>query len=208
MHTSTYVGVRVLFPIPLLLALLFLFGMPAPGSAQSSIDFSEGMGPLIGFTVKPPQQVLGAGVVWLPPAARGWGILADVRFATDRPGSNEIRSNWTRSDAFGAGHEFIREQVSWNSSSVALVRGFSRELALFAGAGFSRSSSYSQFLFDTEEGAALEIETYFIEEPSRSEDRMNLVGGAIYRMGSRIAVQFGIQTEPFGFVVGGYVLPF
>jgi hypothetical protein len=208
MRKLSYVSRLCRIAGPLVLAPWLVLGSPAPGAAQPSIDFSQGSGPLFGFTVKPPQQVLGLGATWSPPALRGWGVLADVRFATDRPDSNEIRRDWTRSDALGAGHEFVRSQISWNSSSVALVRGITREMAVFAGAGLSRSSAYSQFLFDTEEGEVLEIEIYFIEEPERAEDRVNWVGGALYRMGSRLAVQVGIQSEPFGFVVGGYFLPF
>lgn len=151
----------------------------------------------IGYSTKPPQQLLGGGVAALLTSSRRWGFVADGRISTDRPQSRFIR------DAVEAGTWFSgSERDVWANVNAALLRAVSSDLSLYLGAGASwqvtRYRQYERWV----EGQPVDM--YWVESGSSQEVKGNLVVGGLFRVGSRLATQFGWQTAPEGFTVGGY----
>lgn len=182
---------------------------PRPLAAQASIDFSSGSSLMLGYTVKPPEQMFGAGAVFFPGGAlEGWGLLVDGRFASNRPPSEELEPGRTPEEAFADGDLFVNNRSSWNGFHVALVRGVGSELALYAGGGQATETVYSQYTYERVVGDVVEFGRYWLDLEAEGRTEPSFIVGAIYRMGSRVALQMGLQTAPRGFAVGGYLLVF
>lgn len=184
-------------------AMCLLPGDRLAGQAQEGriVDFTRSNW-FLGYVVKPPEQLLGFGGAMMPSGLRRWGLYADGRVSTDAPSSDETR-DLTADDARTLG-EFFRDQDEWTTVSAAVVRGMTPELALYLGGGASWRTVYSAF----NEGTRLQPDIFWIEDEDRSQVEPNLVGGAFLRIANRIALQFGGQSAPGGFVVGGQFLVF
>jgi hypothetical protein len=182
---------------------------PRPLSAQGSIDFSTGSSLMVGYTVKPPEQMFGGGVIFFPGGTlERWGVLVDGRIASNRPPSGELEAGRTPDDAFADGDQFVNNRSSWNGFHGALVRAVGPELAVYAGGGVASEAIYSQYTFERVQGDQIEFGRYWLEREDEGRTEPSFIVGAIYRMGSRIALQMGLQTAPRGFAVGGYILVF
>lgn len=201
---------RTLSAVALLATFMVLAVIsPRPLSAQVSIDFSSGSALLLGYTVKPPEQMFGAGAIFFPGGALdGWGILVDGRYASNRPSSEELEPDRTPDEAFQEGDLFVNNRSSWNGFHLGLVRAVGPELALYAGGGLASETLYSQYTFERVQGELVEFGRYWLEREDDGRTEASFIVGAIYRMGSRLALQMGIQTAPRGFAVGGYLLVF
>jgi hypothetical protein len=201
---------RVPYVFTILTTVLFLTTpAPRPLLAQASIDFSSGSSLMLGYTVKPPEQMFGAGAIFFPGGVLdGWGVLADGRFASNRPPSEELEPNRTPEQAFQEGDIFVNNRSSWNGFHLALVRAVGPELAIYAGGGLASETVYSQYTFERVQGEIIEFGRYWLEREDDGRTEPSFIVGAIYRMGSRLALQMGVQTAPRGFAVGGYLLVF
>lgn len=196
--------------LALLASMAFLMSpSPPPLEAQVSEDFQTGSSLMLGYTAKPPEQMYGAGAIWFPGGALdGWGILVDGRFASNRPPSDELEADRTPADALQDGDLLVNNQSSWNGFHGALVRALGPDLAVYAGGGVATETAYSQYIFERVENDTVLFGRYWLDVEDEGRTEPGFVVGAIYRMGSRISFQMGIQTAPRGFAVGGYLLLF
>jgi len=201
---------RTLAGFALLAMVTFLANAsPRPLAAQASIDFSSGSSLMVGYTAKPPEQMFGGGAIFLPGGAfDGWGVLVDARFASNRPPSEELEPGRTPEQAFQEGDLFVNNRSSWRGFHVALVRSIGPELALYAGGGRAEETVYSQYTYERVVGEIVEFGRYWLDLEDQGRTEPSFVVGALYRMGSRVGLQMGLQTAPRGFAVGGYLLVF
>lgn len=183
------------------MGLLLVLSGAAPLAAQADVDFSRGSNWTVGYVVAAPSQLLGGGAILGVPALRGWGLYVDAKFPHDDPARDILRAG-TPADAEGDGHERLNARSAWMSVNLAAVRGMTRELALYLGAGYSHRIQYVQYV-DPQGGAA---GRYWVEDFDQPENHVNVIGGAFFRMGRRIIFQAGAQAAPAGFTAGGHIL--
>jgi hypothetical protein len=186
---------------------LFLLGGAAAAEGQRSLDFDLGSSRLLGFSANPPQQLMGAGAVVISPALRGWGLYVDGKFTYDSPRSREFISGRTPADADADGHVPGRDESAWTTLNVGVVRPLSSELALYVTGGVAWRTVYSHYFDDVDQELGREG-FYWVEDDDLSETLATVSAGALFRMGRRLAVQFGGQTAPAGVNVGIFFLLF
>ncbi len=181
----------------ILTVALFLISKVQPTEAQESMGLMDGPQWLIGYTAKPTQQLLGAGVAAVLSPSGRWGFLADGRISTDRP-----ESRFRRSDVEAGSQPSGSEREAWANVNAAVLRTITPELGLYFGGGVSwRTAKYRQYEVWEEE---FPVDMYWVETGDATQADGNLVAGGLFRMGSRLVLQFGWQTAPSGFTVGGY----
>jgi hypothetical protein len=182
----------------LVLSAMMLLGWSAgSGEAQEGVGLQEGPQWLVGFTAKPPQQLLGGGIAAILSPSGRWGFLADGRVSTDGPQSRFLRPG-VEAGTWPSG----ARKETWANVNTALLRTMTPELALYLGGGLSwRIASFAQYERWEENQP---VDMYWVETEGTGELQGNLVVGGLFRMASRIVLQFGWQTAPGGFTVGGY----
>jgi len=180
-----------------LTALLLLGWWTEPAEAQEGIGLREGPQWLVGYSAKPPQQLLGGGFAAILSPSGRWGFLTDGRISTDGPQSRFIRPG-VEAGTWPSG----AKKETWANVNAAVLRTMTPELGLYLGGGLSwRTGTYAQYERWEENQP---VDMYWVETGGTSELQGNLVVGGLFRMTSRIALQFGWQTAPGGFTVGGY----
>jgi hypothetical protein len=182
----------------LVLTTLMLLGWwGEPAGAQQVEGLQQRPVWLVGYSAKPPQQLLGGGLAAILSPSGRWGFLTDGRISTDGPESRFLRSS-VEAGTLPSG--FRKE--TWANVNAAVLRAMTQELGLYAGGGLSwRTAAYAQYE-RWEEG--LPVDMYWVENEGAGEVEANLVVGGLLRMASRVFVQFGWQTAPSGFTVGGF----
>lgn len=197
-------GAQALLPaVALVLAAGMSVALTTPLSGQANVDFEGGSSWLVGYVANAPHQLLGGATVLVLPAFRGWGIYLDAKLSTNSPGDDPFLLSFSPSDAEAQGDQVFRSRSAWNSVNLAAVRPLSRELALYLGGGASRESAFTQY-FDLS-GERGQFGHYWVED-GVSQVRANLIGGALFRIGSRLVIQFGAERAPAGFTAGGHWL--
>ncbi len=175
-----------------------------PAQAQSALNFSDGAHWMAGYVVKPPQQMLGFGAGAVLPQLGQWGFYVDGRISTDGPSSSSIRDDWTRDDAFAAGHQRAWDHEGWTLFSLAVMRGLTPELAVYGGGSVVWRTVHTRFRYEELVGDRTQEVNYWVEHEAEERVDTGLVAGAFLRMAPWLAVQFGGQTAPRGFVVGAH----
>ena len=138
----------------------------------------------------------------------GAGVYADVKFTTSSPGSDPYYlSDITVLQAEATfGDRFLWEQSDWLSINFALVYALSRELAVYGGAGYTRERRYRQYFDDSESRGQLGF--YWVSDSAASGNRVNVLGGAFFRLGQAVMLQTGVEAQPTGATVGVMFFPF
>lgn len=156
---------------------------------------------MIGYVANAPQQLVGAGAAWLPPFLRGWGLYADYKTDLETP---EEESNFiadlTGEEALAGPDEGRVNDYSYESINVALVRAFRDDLILYLGAGVTDESVYTEFFDPSRERG--EFGHYWVKYQDLGGRRATALGGMFFRLGSRLAAQFGVEGLPAGATVG------
>jgi hypothetical protein len=157
----------------------------------------------VGYVVSAPHQYLGFSAQALSLSFGGVGVYIDAKFdrssPTREPDFDETLSAEEAENRFG--DLLFFEESSWRSFNAALIRPLIPELLLYLGAGHSRQIHYRQYL-DESGGRGLDG-YYWVEDPRGSGTRLNLLGGAFFRISPTILVQFGVESKPRGMTVGG-----
>lgn len=181
----------------ILTVALFLVSKVQPTEAQESMGLTDGPQWLIGYTAKPTEQLLGAGVAAVLSSSGRWGFLADGRVSTDKPESRFIRPG-VEAGTWPSGSR----KETWTNVNAAVLRAMTPDLGLYLGGGLSwRTGTYAQYERWIDNQL---VDMYWVETGGSGELQGNLVVGGLFRMISRIVLQFGWQTAPGGFTVGGY----
>src|SRR5690606_14195508 len=103
--------------------------------------------------------------------------------------------------------DFLMEQESeWKTLNAGVVRVMTPALALYVGGGVSKEDAMRRY-FDSNNVRGVSG-TYWIDDPGGSGTRVNVMGGAWFRILPSFLVQFGAEAAPRGATVGvSYVLP-
>jgi hypothetical protein len=190
----TCVWIRSLIAGPLL-------ALAAPAGAQEAVlepHFGAGV------VVLAPHQTIGVSAQALSPRMGGIGIYVDAKFDRSPPPSREPEFNraiTAEVAEYQYGDRLVTEEDSWRSVNVALIRPVVPELLLlYLGAGYS-SQEHSRQYYDPSGERGLQG-MYWVQDPDRSGSRLNLLGGAFFRVNQRLLVQFGVETRPRGMTAG------
>lgn len=184
----------------LLAGSLLALALPGRAAAQEQPVLESHFG--AGFVVLAPHQYIGFSAQALTLRLGGIGIYVDAKFDRTPPSEDaEFDPSMTAEEAEDRfGDELFLEEDSWQSINVALLRPVIPELLLYLGAGYSSQEHYRQY-FDPSEERGLEG-FYWVEDPRGSGNRLNLLGGAFFRISQSLLVQFGVETKPRGVTVG------
>ncbi len=162
----------------------------------------------VGYVVSIPHVYVGVSALGLTPRLFGGaGAYADVKLTTSSPGNDPYyRSDISVDQAeLTYGDMLFEEKSDWLSLNFALVFALSREFGIYGGAGYSRERHYRQY-FDDQKNRGLEG-FYWVSDSDASGNRVNLLGGALFRLGRVVVLQMGVAAQPRGATVGITLAP-
>lgn len=187
--------------LTVILALAAVAGRSTESAAQGLDPVFPAPQLLIGYVANAPQQLVGAGAAWLPPFLGGWGLYADYKMDLD---TREEESNFiagiTGEEALAGPDDPRVNDHSYESINVAIVRAFRDDLIFYLGGGVTRETVYTEF-FDPS-GDRGEFGHYWVTYEDLGGLRPTALGGMFFRLGSRLAAQFGFEGLPKGITVG------
>ena len=161
----------------------------------------------VGYVVNIPNTFVGFTALGLTPKLFGGaGVYADVKFTTSSPGSDPYYLSDITVQEADATDLLFQEQSDWLSINFALVYALGRELVVYGGAGYTRERHYKEYFDDSETRGQLGF--YWISDSAASGNRVNLLGGAFFRLGKAIMLQTGVEAQPKGVTVRVMFLPF
>jgi hypothetical protein len=196
-------GSRSIPATPVITLLAALFATGAEGQ-QAALRSHVGAG----FVINGPHQFTGFSAQALTLALGGLGVYVDTKFDRSSPaGDREFDPALTAEQAEDRfGDPLYSEESSWRSFNVAVLRPVLPELILYGGVGASRQKHYRSYYDESFERGLRGF--YTVEDPRETGNRVNLLGGAFFRISPTILVQFGVETMPRGITVGGvYTFP-
>ena len=158
----------------------------------------------VGYVASIPITPLGFSALGVTPKILGGtGLYVDFKLTTSSPSSNaNYDPNLTIQDAeFVYGDRLFDDKSDWKSFNLALVYAVSGEFLLYGGAGYSKEERYREY-WDDEANRGDDQGFYWISDPEGSGDRVNVLGGAIFRLARMVMFQIGGQTEPRSANVG------
>jgi hypothetical protein len=178
--------------------------LASPLRAQASVDFAAGSGWMAGYVANAPHQLAGIGTWIMPRGVRGWGLYLDAKLAVESPARQTFLRGVTPDEAEAMGDTYFKTSSAWTSVNIAAVRGLSRELAVYLGAGHSWQTVYLQYVDDT--GERGEFGQYWVEDETQSSTFPNVLGGVFFRLANRVVFQFGAESAPAGVTAGMHLL--
>jgi len=158
----------------------------------------------IGYVANAPDVMVGgaAYVVW--PAWGGIGVYVDAKFPGGTPaGSRDFEAGLTPADVEGqvAGAEFRREESSWQTFSVALIRPLKSSLMVYGGLGHYKRTEY--WLYEANPSVDLgRAGVFWVESPLDEESGISANVGLLMRLSPLVGTQFGLESNPRGFTAG------
>lgn len=157
----------------------------------------------LGYVGNVPDAIAGGAVMVLTPGIlQGTGLYADVKFSPSSPArAVEYQPTITVEQAETLyGDQLYLQESAWLSLNLAVVKVLNPEFAVFAGGGYSRENHYRQY-FDNTQTRGLEG-FYWVREPAASGNRVNALGGVMFRAGRYVVFHSGGQLAPAGVNVG------
>jgi hypothetical protein len=177
-------------------------------SAQEARTAMEGFRDLprlgIGYVVNAPNVFTGVALYGVSDIFGGLGLYVDAKFNLDKiEDESDFFPDLSVADVELAGGQDLRnDDFGWWSVNAALMRPISSELMLYAGAGYTHEDVYLRYNDPLD---VLQLNTqgwYWIRDDAASGGHINLLAGAFFRMGNRVALQFGLESQPAGATVG------
>ena len=197
-----------------LLPMLTTALLMAPGALRAQSDLPPGTGfegvPRIGigYVTNAPNIFAGASVYGLTGILGGLGLYVDTKISTSSPADEvDFVTEWTAAEIENDYEDqiFREDGFEWWSVNAAILRPISPELMLYVGAGYTDEKVYRRYN-DPSDELGEDVGTfgyYWVEDPDASGGKVNFLGGAFFRMTRHVALQFGLESEPGGFTVGG-----
>jgi hypothetical protein len=160
----------------------------------------------VGFVANVINSVPGVSALALTPEILGGaGVYADVKFSTSSPENDPYLLTGVTPDeaelTFGDLH--YDEKGVFLSVDLALVYAVLPELGIYAGAGYTREERYIEYQDDSQTRG--EFGFYWVADTAESGDRVNLLGGALFRFASRLLFQVGMESQPLGVTLGAVI---
>jgi len=191
---------RALIPL-LTLTSLSLANRPAMAQGQANLRNSSMLG--VGYVANIPNTFLGFSAIGLTPKLFGGaGLYADFKTSTrDLRSDPYYYADVTITQAeLEFGDMLFDETSDWLSFNVALVYAVTYDLALYGGAGYTRERHYRRYYDDL--GVRGDYGFYWISDQEASGDRVNVLGGVMFRLTRLVMFQFGGETAPTGATMG------
>jgi hypothetical protein len=157
----------------------------------------------IGYIANAPEAMVGGGGYVILPVRGGIGLFVDAKFDISNPSGERgydpaVTASRIRDEVGG---EFIKEEESWWSANVGLLRPVTPFLMVYGGGGFARMTLFELYEVDPESGVG-EGGVVWAEDPGAEETRVNFMAGIIMRLTARVSTHFGVETQPRGLTVG------
>ncbi len=157
----------------------------------------------VGYVASVPEMAAGVSLLGLTPRVLGGaGLYADVKFAPTSPGSDPYYDpTITVAQADNQfGDQLFSQSSTWMAVDLALLYAATRELGVYAGAGYSKERHYRQYFDDSQTRGLAGF--YWIADPAASGNRVNALGGFLLRAGRYVLFQMGVEAQPRGATVG------
>jgi hypothetical protein len=197
--------VRILRASIALLALgcLSLVGGPLAAQGAPSLRNSSRIG--VGYVANIPNTFLGFSALAMTyKLFGGAGLYVDFKTTTtDHRSDPDYLTGVTIEDAELTYADLLyTEESEWLSVDVALVYAVTPDLALYGGAGYARERHFRQYFDDSVPPERGEFGFYWIDDPEGSGNRVNVLGGALFRLTKYALFQIGGEMQPPGVTVG------
>lgn len=193
--------VRCLLALSMLLVTTSVLSAQRGGLMTDHLHNSTTLG--LGYVMSVPNAFVGFSALGISPSILGGaGLYADVKFTHDSPGREaEFRDNidWQDSE-FTYGDRLFEERSAWVMVDLALAYAVTRELVLYAGAGYARERHYRNY-FDDSLTRGIEG-FYWVLEEEESGERVNIIAGMLIRGAPHFLIQVGADGRPRGAGVG------
>ena len=164
----------------------------------------------IGYVANAPDAILGASAyVLVPefgPISGGIGLYVDAKFdlkdPSDERGFNpDVTTGDILNDPDRETADFVKDESTWWSVNLAVVRPLTPFLMAYVGGGMARMRVYDLFNVALTDPVGVGG-VVWAENPDKEETRVNFMVGVLLRLSSRISTQFGFETQPQGLSVG------
>ncbi|MBE0591833.1 MAG: hypothetical protein IH616_05465 [Gemmatimonadales bacterium] len=196
--------------ILLALGCLSLTGRPLVAQGAVSLRNSSRVG--VGYVANIPNTFLGFSVLALTDKLFGGaGLYADFKTTTtDHRSDPDYLAGVTIAYAeLAYADQLYTEESEWLSVDVALVYAVTNDLAIYGGAGYTRERHFRQYYDDSVPPERGEFGFYWIDDPEASGNRVNVLGGVLFRLTKYVLFQLGGDMQPPGVSVGVVLtLPF
>lgn len=156
----------------------------------------------VGYAANAPSSLLGGSVWGTAPVLGGLGLYVDAKFDASSPGGDpDFVADLTAQEVDEQfGDRFVKDEDSWWSVNVALMRPLTRQLTVYVGGGMADRTAYRRYYdLDRELGT---LGAYWVENPVASQQKVNFMAGAIFTLTGHLNFQFGGETAPGGVTVG------
>lgn len=183
--------------LAVLALLLPAMSVDAQVQRTPGIGFGDGRLLGVGYTGVIPDAAAGAGVLFFPSQRRlglfgegktTWGTLRDEPSFVEDP------------VAFGPGISRLRKEDEWTVFNAGILLALNPDFALLMGGGLAQRTRFVEFVDVAEEFS------FLVEDPEKSGNRANAVVGFVLRVGSQVALRFGMESDPRMISLGGYFL--
>ena len=157
----------------------------------------------IGYVGNVPNAFLGfSAMMTTPRMLGGAGIYADVKMTTSTRSKDPFfMAAVTPSQALlQYGDELFQDESTYLTTDLALVLAITPEFALYGGAGYTHQSHYQYFYDDSEVRG--DFGWYWVKDPEQTGGKVNFLGGGLFRLGSRLLFQGGVESKPLGANIG------
>lgn len=175
--------------------------LAAPAAVSAQVVDAPRFG--IGYVANAPDQMAGGSAYAIFPVAGGLGLYVDAKFDVDSPSKDiafrpDLTGAEVRSSEEFTGARFLKQEFSYRSVNVALVRPINTGVSIYAGGGMAWGENYKLYeQIIGELGYAL-----WVVDPEFDETEVNLMGGLILRISSVLSTQIGYETQPNGVTAG------
>lgn len=187
---------------------ILLGGSPEPVDAQTRLERGTGLEHVprigVGYVANAPSIFTGLAAWGVFDVLGGLGLYVDTKYDFDTPAEeSDFVSDLTLAEVEAApGQTFHFDESGWWSANVALVRPVSPELMLYLGGGYAHEDRYLRYADPTEQVVEGQQGWYWVHDAEASGARLNVLGGAFFRLGQNLVLQFGFDTKPSGLSVG------
>lgn len=196
-------------------ALFVLAGLSLTGrtlAAQGTVNLRNSSRVGVGYVANIPNTFLGFSAIGMTTKLFGGaGLYADFKTTTtDHRSDPDYLPGVTIEDAeLGFADLLYTEESEWLSIDVALVYAVTNDLAIYGGGGYTRERHFRQYFDDSVPAERGEFGFYWIDDPEGSGNRVNVLGGVLFRLTKYALFQLGGEMQPPGVSVGVVLtLPF
>lgn len=191
-----------------LLMLTLTLALPFSASAQGNLGVREGFQDLprvgIGYVTNAPNIFTGASLYGVVDRLGGIGLYVDAKVTRSSPADEpDYVDSITYEEASATySPQMVRDSAhAWVSLNAALLKTLTPELMLYLGGGYTDQETYRRF--GVPESDLGEFGHFWVHDRAASGGRINILGGAFFRISRHVALQFGLESAPRGLTVGG-----